>query len=191
MKKTIALIVVVMLAVPFSIAAQNLKDQVPSPKTKLEEFSAKTGAVIVRGFEEIGTVHGLYSTSITVESKEFINVSAGKKEYGITIQVKKEDGRYDKENTSYIDYDEIQSMISGIDYISKIDKTATKFSEFQADYKTKGDFGISTFSSGEKVMVAVSSGHIGQVTAYYNMSSLPAIRQIIEKAKAKIDALKE
>jgi len=114
----------------------------------------------------------------------------GKKEYGITIQVKKE-GRYDKENTSYVDYDEIESLISSINYISKVDKTATKFSNFQADYKTKGDFGVSTFSSGEKIMVAVSSGHIGQVTAFYNMSSLPEIRQIIEKAKAKIDALKK
>jgi len=79
MKKIITLIVAVMFAVPFSVNAQNLKDQVPSPKTKLEEFSAKTGAVIVRGFEEIGTVYGLYSTSITVEAKEFINVSIGKK----------------------------------------------------------------------------------------------------------------
>jgi len=191
MKKTITIIAAVMLAVPFSVTAQNLKDQVPSPKTKLEEFSARTGTVIVRGFEEIGKVHGYYNTSITVEAKEFINVSTGKKEYGITIQVKKEEGKYDKENMSYIDYDEIESLISSIDYISKVDKTATKFSNFQADYKTKGDFEVSTFSSGEQIMFAVSSGHIGKVTAFYHMSLLLEIKQLIKKAKEKIDALKK
>lgn len=175
----------------FTANATNLKDEIPAPKTKLEEFSVKTGVVIVRGFEEIGTISGLYSTSIKVEAKEFINVSTGKKEYGITIEVKKEDGRYDKERTSYIDYDEIDSLISGIDYIAKVNKAATKFSNFQADYNTKGDFKVSTFSTNEKIMVAIASGRIGSVSAYYNISSLPEIRGLIEKAKFKIDELKK
>ena len=190
MKKLSCLFLVLFFVAPLSLHAQNLKDQVSSPKTKLEEFSARTGVVIIRGFEEIGSVYGLYSTSIKVEAKEFVNVSTGKREYGITIEVKKEDGRYDKESTSYIDYDEIKSLISGIDYIAKVDKSKTKFSNFQADYNTKGDFKISTFSTSGKIMVAVSSGHIGSVSAYYNLSSLTEIRTLIVKAKAKIDALK-
>ena len=190
MKKLSFLFLVVLFVSPLSLYAQNLKDQVPSPKTKLEEFSARTGTVIIRGFEEIGSVYGLYNTSIKVEAKEFVGVSTGKKEYGITIDVKKEDGRYDKENTSYIDYDEIESLIRGIDYIAKVDKSSTKFSNFQADYNTKGNFKISTFSTAQKIMVAISSGCIGQVSAYYNLSSLTEIKTLIEKAKAKIDTLK-
>ncbi len=190
MKKLRCLFLFIFFIAPLSLHAQNLKDQVPSPKTKLEEFSARTGVVIIRGFEEIGSSYGLYSTSIKVEAKEFVNVLTGEEEYGITIEVKKEDGRYDKESTSYIDYDEIDSLISGIDYIAKVDKSRTKFSNFQADYNTKGDFKISTFSTAGKIMVAVSSGRIGAVSAYYNLSSLTEIRTLIEKAKTKIDTLK-
>lgn len=191
MKKISYVLIGMLCVVPLATSAANLKDEIPAPKTKLEEFSAKTGVVIVRGFEEIGTVSGLYSTSIKVEAKEFVNVSTGKKEYGITINVKKEDGRYDKESTSYIDYDEVSSLISGIDYISKVNNSATKFSNFQADYNTKGDFKVSTFSTNGKILVAVSSGRIGAVSAYYNISSLPEIRGVIENAKSKIDALKK
>ena len=55
MKKISCLLLLLFFFVsPFSLNAQNLKDQVPSPKTKLEEFSARTGVVIIRGFEEIG-----------------------------------------------------------------------------------------------------------------------------------------
>ena len=194
MKKISCLLLLLFFFVsPLSLNAQNLKDQVPSPKTKLEEFSARTGVVIIRGFEGIGSIQGLYSTSINVEAKEFVNVSTGTREYGITIEVKKEDGKYDKKNTSYIDYDEIESLISGIDYIAKVDKSSTKFSNFQADYNTKGDFKISTFSSPsslDKIMVAVSSGHFGGVTAYFKISSLAEIKIIIEKAKTRIDTLK-
>ena len=148
MKKLNYIMIGMVCLASFTANAANLKDEIPAPKTKLEEFSAKTGVVIVRGFEEIGTVSGLYGTSIKVEAKEFVNVSTGIKEYGITIEVKKEDGRYDKESTSYIDYDEIGSLISGIDYIAKVNKSATKFSNFQADYNTKGYFKVSTFKIG-------------------------------------------
>lgn len=117
-------------------------------------------------------------------------MTSGKKEYGITIEVKNESGNYAKESTSYIDYDEIASLISGIDYIAKVDKSATKYSSFQADYNTKGDFKVSTFSLKDKIMVSIASGRIGSVNAYFNISSLPEIRDVIEKAKNRIDTLK-
>jgi hypothetical protein len=171
--------------------AANLKDDIAAPKTKLEEFTAKTGVVIIRGFEEIGTINGLYGTSAKVEVKEFLNAASGKKEYGITIEVKKEDGRISRENTSYIDYDEISSLISGIDYIAKVKPSATSFSNYQADYNTKGDFNISTFNSGHEDMCAIKSGHIGSVSAYFNIRSLQEIRSVIENAKNKLDAVKK
>jgi len=42
MKKFSCLLLVVFFIAPLTLHAQNLKDQVPSPKTKLEEFSART-----------------------------------------------------------------------------------------------------------------------------------------------------
>ncbi|QKQ26531.1 hypothetical protein [Candidatus Reidiella endopervernicosa] len=91
----------VLCAWAVSSYAENLKEGVPEVKTKLESFSANTGVVIVRGFEVVGKIDGLYDASIEVESKEFVNVTSGKKEYGITIEVVKEDGRYDKKHIIY------------------------------------------------------------------------------------------
>lgn len=189
MKRIISLMLMYLLCCT-AVFAANLKDTVPQAKTKLEQFSARTGVVLIHGFEEIGTVHGLYNTSVKVESKEFKNVTDGKKEFGITIEVKKEDGRYDKEHTSYIDYDEIDSLIKGIEYIAKVDGSVTKLTNFQADYKTKGDLKISTFSSNGQVRAAVSSGTIGSVGAYFKIESLSEIKKLLSQAKAKIDSLK-
>jgi len=188
-KRTIIALVVSSLLIPAAYA-ENLKDSVPEAKTKLEQFSAKTGVVLIRGFHKIGSEQGLYSTSVNVESKEFTNVTDGTKQYGITIEAFKEDGRYDKKHTSFIDYDEIDSLVKGIDYISNVKPDVTKLEDFQADYKTKGDLKISTFSSGTKVMAAVTSGNIGGVAAYFNIEDLSKVKELILKAKKKIEEIK-
>ena len=159
-------------------------------KTKLEQFSTKTGVVLVRGFHKIGSTTGLYSTSVNVQSKEFINVSDETREYGITVESFKEDGRYDKSHTSFIDYDEIDSLIEGINYISSLKSDVTKLKDFQADYKTRSNLEISTFSSGRKILAAVTSGTIGGVTAYFNLTDLEKVKLLIIKAKEKIDSIR-
>lgn len=189
MKKTIIALTTMALLIT-SAYAENLKDSVPQAKTKLEQFSAKTGVILIRGFQKIGSAQGLYSTSVNIESKEFTNVTDGSKQYGITIEAFKEDGRYDKQHTSFIDFDEIDSLIQGIDYISKVKADVTKLADFQADYTTKGELKISTFNSGDKLMAAVTSGTIGGVAAYFNIDDLAKLKELILKAKQKIESIK-
>jgi|TARA_R110002012_G_scaffold254780_4_gene433908 hypothetical protein len=189
MKTTIFALAISTLLLPASHAA-NLKDSVPIAKTKLEQFSAKTGVVLIRGFHKIGSAQGLYNTSVSIEAKEFTNVTDGTKQYGITIKAFKENGKYDKEHTSFIDYDEIDSLVEGINYIIKVKPEVTKFEDFQADYKTKGDLKISTFSSGTKVLSAITSGNIGGVASYFNIEDLTKVKDLILNAKVKIEEVK-
>ena len=189
MKSIIIALAITTLLISTAYAA-NLKDSVPEAKTKLEQFSAKTGVVLIRGFHKIGSAQGLYSTSVNIQAKEFTNVTDGTKQYGITIEAFKENGKYDKEHTSFIDYDEIDSLVKGINYITKIKPDVTKLEDFQADYKTKGDLKISTFSSGTKIMSAVTSGNIGGVASYFNIEDLAKAKDLILKAKAKIEEVK-
>jgi hypothetical protein len=171
------------------LTAQQTTGGQDAPKTKLEAFVAQTGTVVVQGFAEIGTVRGQLGTSIAIVSKEFTNASTGKKEYGVTIQVK-ETLRLERDNTSYIDYDEIDSLLKGIDYIAKIDGSVTKLGNFQADYRTKGDFSVSTYSSGRtgSVEAAATSGRIGVTRTFLKLTDLQSLRDLVAKAKAAIDA---
>jgi len=160
-----------------------------SPATKLEAFSARTGVVLVKAFSTIGVVNGL--GKVTIDAREFRDASNPKvREYGITIAVK-ESGRLERENTSFIDADEIDSLLRGIDYIAKIDKSITTMSDFEAQYRTKGDFSITTFSSSGsrgEIGVAVSSGRIARTSAFLKLSDLSQMKALIGDAKSKIDA---
>lgn len=189
MKQVLFLIIYLLIFVSATFSQQTT-EQAKEVKTKLEAFQARTGVVIIRGFSEIGTVQGLYNTSIKVESKEFTDASNGRKEYGITIQVKDNSRSYERENTSYIDYDEIESLIKGIDYIANIDGTVTQLSNFQADYRTKDDLTFATFSSRSEILFAVQSGRISSASAYFKLVNIADIRKLLVDAKEKIDSIK-
>lgn len=161
-----------------------------APKTKLERFVAQDGAVIVRGFSTIGTLRAKYRGTITVDSKEFANVALDKSAYGITIEVK-EASSYERKHTSFVDYEEIDSLLDGLDYIAKVDKSVTQLDNFQADYRTRGDLVFSTFSTEGTIEDAVSSGTIGKTDAFIELGDLAKLREMIATAKAKLDEIRQ
>lgn len=190
MKKALVFLISLLFIFPAYVDANPYDKTDETLKTRMDKLSIKTGVVIIRGFEKIGTIQGQFGTSIAIDAKEFTNVATGKREYGILITVKEEKGHYDRKDASYVDYNEIDSLLSGIKYISKINKSATKFASFQADYKTNGGLGISNFSAQDGTMIAVSSGRIGSSSAYFNISELSKIEHLIQEAKTKIGELK-
>ena len=117
------------------------------PKTKLEAFQAQTGAVVIKGFSRIGKLSALGSVEVT--AMEFTDAATGRKQAGVTIEIK-ESGRIENTARSFIDYDEVDSLLKGIDYISKATADVTKLGQFEATYKTKGYFSATTFSSSGK-----------------------------------------
>ncbi|MBX3266436.1 MAG: hypothetical protein KF831_06985 [Acidobacteria bacterium] len=170
--------------------SQNTDQSAGSPKTKIEAFQARTGVVIIQGFSEVGSVRGLYVTSVTVKAKEFLDAASGRKEFGITVEVKDNSGRIERENTSWVDYDEIESLLKGLDYIAKVDRSVTQLSNFQADFRTKGDLGLSVFSSRDENLLAVKSGRIGAATAYFKFEDISNVRGLFASAKEQIDKIR-
>lgn len=159
------------------------------PATKLEAFSVRTGIVLVKGYTTLGTVNGIGRVSIDV--REFRDASTPKSaQYGVAFVVK-ESGRLERENTSFIDEDEIESLIRGLDYISRIDRSVTTFGNFEAHYRTKGDLSLIVFSerSGE-ISLAVSSGRIGKTSAYLKLADSEQIRSLLGEAKKAIASAK-
>jgi len=158
------------------------------PKTKLESFQARTGAVVIKGYSRIGNVSAVGTVEVT--AMEFTDAATGKKQTGIAIEIK--GGRLENTDISFIDYDEVDSLIKGIDYISKVTTEVTKLGQFEATYKTKGSFRATTYSSSRSDLIdaAVSSGYIMTATAFLSLQQLGELRAIIAEAKQKLDSVK-
>jgi len=156
-------------------------------KTKLEAFQAQSGVVIIKGYSVIGRISGL--GSIEVIAMEFTEASNRRKQKGIVVEIK-ESGKFADSNRSFIDYDEIQSLLKGIDYIASLRADVTDLNQFEATYQTKGNFKVTTFNTktGE-IKAAVSSGYIRPATAFISLEQLGELRRIITLAKQKLDSI--
>ncbi|MEA2893320.1 MAG: hypothetical protein QOI05_4113 [Bradyrhizobium sp.] len=167
--------------------AQALREQAPSqqsPKTKLEAFTGESGAVIIKGYTEVGTVRSL--GSIAVSAMTFRNAKLGQENKGLSITIT-ETGTYTRPSRAFIDYDEITELVSGIDYISKADTTLTKLANYEATYSTKGSFKITVFnnSAGQnQVNISIDSYGNG---IFLKMQDLAKLRENIQAAKNILD----
>jgi hypothetical protein len=113
------------------------------------------------------------------------------KEYGITIEVT-EAGKPERRNISFIDYDEMNSLLKGLEYISKVDNSITQLKRFEADYRTRGGLFVSAFSErGSTVTIAVSSGTFRPVTSFFRLEDIKAISGLIVEAKTQLDAIQQ
>ncbi|WP_426054717.1 hypothetical protein [Janthinobacterium sp. PSPC2-1] len=181
---------ITLLAIPLLVNAQEQADATKAPPaTKLEAFSARTGIVIVKGFSTIGVVNGMGRVSIDV--REFRDASNPKSvQYGVSFEVK-ESGRLERQSTSFIDEEEIDSLIRGLDYISKIERNVTTLGNFEAQYRTKGDLSMTVFSgTNGEISFAVSSGRIGKTSAFLKLADAEKIRSLLNEAKAAISKAK-
>ncbi len=172
-----------------SVQAQEQLTAPQEPKTKLESFQRQTGTVIIKGYSEIGGIEGL--GSVSVRCMEFTDATSGRRQMGIVVEVITGSGRFEKSNRSFIDYDEVELLLKGIDYVSKAKTDVTRLDNFEAVYKTKGNFRVSTFgSSGKQVEAVVESGDVLSVSAFLSLQQLAEFRGLILQAKQKLDSLK-
>lgn len=167
-------------------SAEGEGEQPKSPATKLEAFQARTGVVLIRGYTTVGVVSGRGGI-VTVDARELRDASSpNSRATGISISVQ-ETGRLERENTSYVDTDEIDSLLKGIEYIMKIGKDVTKLQNFEADYRTKGDLRITVYNDTKgQISAAVSSGRIGRTQAFIELRDLEELRKLILTAKARL-----
>jgi hypothetical protein len=160
-----------------------------STRHKTKTFSAETGGVLIRGISKIGLIRGKDSVTVAaIELRDSNNSDVRVTGLSMTVKESETSGR---EKTSFVDYDELDSLLKGIDYISRADRNITRFANFVAEYRTKGDFSVVTFSAGSGIHLAVSSGWCDKVTAHLETTELNQLKTLIQNGKAAIDSAQQ
>jgi hypothetical protein len=157
------------------------------PRTKLEALEDRHSAVIVKGFTRITTVEVRGVRIDALEMREMGNVSRAK---GIVI-VLREGGERPRENRAFVDYEEIDPLLSAIDAVSRVDETQTKFPGFEAKYRTLGDLEIAVFRQTRSgTAVIMTTGICDHATATLSLDDLTKIKAMIQEAKARLDEIR-
>jgi hypothetical protein len=160
-----------------------------APRTKLEEIEWRYEKVLVKGFTQVATVSGR-GADIRVDAVELKDTDSATRVTGLAISLK-ETSENPRENRSFIDYDEIDRLLRGIDAIERVNESTTKLASFEARYRTLGDLEIIVFrQSRTGAAVSVTSGTCDRVTAVLTLDDLDRLKAHIVEAKTRLDEIK-
>lgn len=159
------------------------------PRTKLEDIDSRYERVITKGFTQYATlnVRGVEVRLDVVEMKDTANSTRA---LGFVVALK-ELGDKPRENRSFIDYEEIDRLIKGMESVAKVNETMTKLAGFEARYRTLGDLEIVVFRQTRSGTAAsVTSGICDRVTGLMTLDDLDKLRGHLIEAKARLDEIK-
>ena len=165
------------------VRAQETNTCLPLPATKLEAFDTNTDTVIIKATAPIGSVPA-HGGAVTVRCREITDVGTGRRESGIIIDIAFE---VQLETMLLIDYDELDSLLDGLDYLGKLDWSVTSLPDFSAVYTTKGGFRADARGSRRtgNIEFAVRSTRVSVPRLPLSRDQLGQLRSLIEQAKAK------
>jgi hypothetical protein len=159
-------------------------------RTRLEEFEAKAQTVVIKGSTRVAILN-TSSGSARVEALELRDTGDSTRASGVAITLKDSTRQSNAESRSYIDYEEIDPLIKGLDSVARSDETITKLTSFEARYRTRGDFEITVFrQTSGGTAATLSSGAFDRVAISLSLDELGKLRWMILQAKVRLDETK-
>jgi hypothetical protein len=154
-------------------------------KTEIGLFESQTGVVIIKGFGQVGSVSTGVAI-ISVRCKESTSAATGHKDYGIAVVLELNQGRA----SAIVDYDELEALLYGMDYLGKISYNVTSLPGFEATFTTKS--GLELIAYGNK-----QQGGIRTFLQYNDSPRIPLasdqwtqLVNLIGQAKTTLDSLR-
>jgi hypothetical protein len=159
-----------------------------APRTQLEALEIRTNTLIIKGFIEVGSVN-CGSASVLVAAKEATDGATGEKALGASVVVRGRDGRQD---TSYIDYDELEALVRALGLMQSPPWSQTAFPQVEVSYATRDGFRVASANTSRNGSMEgmVLSARNCVVGASLNLQQLIAFRSLIDNAKAKLDGIR-
>lgn len=188
MKTPLLIASLIFLACSQAAAQYRRYDEPLPPKTELEELQLQTGSVIVRGSQRVGSVRA--QGRVEVSAFEVIDTGGGRRARGVLVEVDEggsgaERGR---EVAAFVDYDELDGLLKGLESVGKIDRSETQLPGFEVSYRTKGDLVVSVFSvRGGLARCVVSAGEFAPARVSIPLDELANLRTLIAAAKNRLD----
>ncbi len=159
------------------------------PRTKLEAIESRYERVITKGFSQFATLT-TRGAEIRLDAIEMKDTGDSTRAIGLVIALRELDDN-PRENRAFIDYQEIDRLIKGMESVARVSESITKLAGFEARYRTLGDLEINVFRQTRTGTAAsISSGICDRVTALLSLDDLEKLRGHIIEAKARLDEIR-
>lgn len=153
----------------------------PPPATELEAFSPPPGSLVTVGHERVGGVAG-----IEVEVRD-MRSSAGQHARGVVVSIR-ETGTAQQ---AYIDENELDDLVHGIDALLAIGQNPTALRNFETSYATRGELIVTAGTlRNSGILYSVVAGRVVKAEAGpVDVGVIQQLRDLIEAAARRLRTL--
>jgi hypothetical protein len=155
-------------------------------KTNIGVFEARTGAVIIKGFGQTGSM-SVGADVISVRCKESTDAGTGHKIYGLVIEIAASNQPKER---ALVDDGEIDSLLNGINYLGKITYDVTALPAFEAVYTTKAGLQIIAYSSRRQGGIQTFLQYGNGPRILLMSDQMAQLQGLIGQARNTLDSLK-
>ena len=156
-----------------------------APRNKLEEFESRTSTLLIKGRTWVATLRTAGGAA-RVEATDIRDTTDATRAMGVTITVSGA-----SEVRCLIDYDEIDSLVAAFEVMEKANDTVTKLSNFEAHFRTRGDFEIIVFKQTTGgIAAAIEGGFYERSRVLLTLEEFTRLRWMIVQAKERLDEIK-
>jgi len=187
MSKTILVALIGWFALTVVCPAQTFITNVmlQPPATTLEAMESTVGKVVFKSRTEIGTISTAAGT-VTIYFKEDSVVGENGKAHGLAVAINGNDA----DTRTLVDYDELESLMGALDYLSRLDWSITPMSNFDASYTTKAGLRVDAFGNRRSGRISFSLRSSQTTRISLASEHLVQLRSLLDQAKRKLDELR-
>jgi hypothetical protein len=167
-------------ALAFNAGAQ---DSTNAPATEIENFELQTDTVMVKGFGQTGSIT-TDDGVISVRCKESLDVTTGRKLYGISIALDSNQVH----GFLVVDYDELSALINGLNFLSTISYDVTPLPSFDASFTTRSGLRIGAHSERRQGAIELYMNFSGSAKVTLTSDQFAQLQSLVNQAKTSLDA---
>ena len=133
----------------------------PPALTKLEAFAGQRGAVITKGFTDIGVLFGDDASQVNIAAVQMSDGTT--KVRGVAVQVSQPVEGQTVKTTAYVDEEELEELIAAVESLSKLQEgAAAPLQQFEARFQTRGALELThaTVNGGRQILVQDPAGNL-------------------------------
>ncbi len=168
----------------FTLAVR-AQESTNAPATKIENFELQTDTVIVKGYSQIGTINTSAGV-VSVRCKQSIDATSGRALYGISVGLTADQ----LHGFLVVDYDELDALLAGLDYLNKITYDVTPLPAFDATITTRSGLRIAAHSERRQGGIETYLQFEGAPRIPLSSDQFSQFQNLIVQAKAALDLIR-
>jgi hypothetical protein len=157
-----------------------------APRSNFEAYNAVADTTLLKGMSVIGTLNNQINYPVEIRVETLTNMLYSNTVYAVSLRTRLAAKQLE---VDYIDYDELDGLIRGVQFISQSDHNATPMDNFEAAYRTRCGMSLLKVSNGNKLTIVMKSGDTLATRNEMASFVLDDLGRYLTAAKAKLDAL--